>query len=207
MNAGKIDILIGTQMITKGHDFPNVTLVGVVHADLALNIPDFRSCERAFQLLTQVAGRAGRGEVPGKVIIQTNNPDHYMFEFVREHDANAFHEKELKLRGQLNYPPFTRLIAVEIVSTNESLGKRTAEKLGRALAQQTIRQKGVEILGPSKAALYQIQNKFRWHLILRGQNMQTLQGILADSQELNELKSSSSGKLKLSIDVDPFNLL
>ena len=207
MNAGKIDILIGTQMITKGHDFPNVTLVGVVHADLALNIPDFRSCERAFQLLTQVAGRAGRGEVPGKVIIQTNNPDHYMFEFVREHDANAFNEKELKLRGQLNYPPFTRLIAVEIVSTNESLGKRTAEKLGRALAQQTIRQKGVEILGPSKAALYQIQNKFRWHLILRGQNMQTLQGILADSQELNELKSSSSGKLKLSIDVDPFNLL
>ncbi len=207
MNAGKIDILIGTQMITKGHDFPNVTLVGVVHADLALNIPDFRSCERAFQLLTQVAGRAGRGEVPGKVIIQTNNPDHYMFEFVREHDANAFNEKELKLRGQLNYPPFTRLIAVEIVSINESLGKRTAEKLGRALAQQTIRQKGVEILGPSKAALYQIQNKFRWHLILRGQNMQTLQGILADSQELNELKSSSSGKLKLSIDVDPFNLL
>jgi len=207
MNAGKIDILIGTQMITKGHDFPNVTLVGVVHADLSLNIPDFRSCERAFQLLTQVAGRAGRGEVPGKVIIQTNNPDHYMFEFVREHDVNAFHEKELKLRGQLNYPPFTRLIAVEIVSANESLGKRTAEKLGRALAQQAIRQKGVEILGPSKAALYQIQNKFRWHLILRGQNMQTLQGILADSRELNELKSASSGKFKLSIDVDPFNLL
>ena len=207
MNAGKIDILIGTQMITKGHDFPNVTLVGVVHADLSLNIPDFRSCERAFQLLTQVAGRAGRGEVPGKVIIQTNNPDHYVFEFVREHDVNAFHEKELKLRGQLNYPPFSRLIAVEIVSANESLGKSTAEKLGRALAQQAIRQKGVEILGPSKAALYQIQNKFRWHLILRGQNMQTLQGILADSQELKELKSSSSGKLKLSIDVDPFNLL
>ena len=207
MNAGKIDILIGTQMITKGHDFPNVTLVGVVHADLSLNIPDFRSCERAFQLLTQVAGRAGRGEVPGKVIIQTNNPDHYMFEFVREHDVNAFHEKELKLRGQLNYPPFSRLIAVEIASANESLGKSTAEKLGRALAQQAIRQKGVEILGPSKAALYQIQNKFRWHLILRGQSMHTLQGILSGSRELNELKSASSGKFKLSIDVDPFNLL
>ena len=205
MIAGKIDILIGTQMITKGHDFPNVTLVGVVHADLSLNIPDFRSCERAFQLLTQGAGRAGRGEVPGKVIIQTNNPDHYMFEFVREHDVNAFHEKELKLRRQLNYPPFTRLIAIEIVSANESLGKSMAEKLGRALA--ATRKKGVEILGPSKAALYQIQNKFRWHLILRGSNMQTLQGILADSRELNELKSASNTKLKLSIDVDPFNLL
>ena len=205
MIAGKIDILIGTQMITKGHDFPNVTLVGVVHADLSLNIPDFRSCERAFQLLTQVAGRAGRGEVPGKVIIQTNNPDHYMFEFVREHDVNGFHEKELKLRRQLNYPPFTRLIAIEIVSANESLGKSMAEKLGRALA--ATRKKGVEILGPSKAALYQIQNKFRWHLILRGSNMQTLQGILTDSRELNELKSASNAKLKLSIDVDPFNLL
>jgi primosomal protein N' (replication factor Y) len=205
MIAGKIDILIGTQMITKGHDFPNVTLVGVVHADLSLNIPDFRSCERAFQLLTQVAGRAGRGEVPGKVIIQTNNPDHYMFEFVREHDVNGFHEKELKLRRQLNYPPFTRLIAIEIVSANESLGKSMAEKLGRALA--ATRKKGVEILGPSKAALYQIQNKFRWHLILRGSNMQTLQGILAGNRELNELKSASNAKLKLSIDVDPFNLL
>lgn len=207
MNAGKIDILIGTQMITKGHDFPNVTLVGVAHADLSLNIPDFRSCERAFQLMTQVAGRAGRGKVPGKVIIQTNNPDHYVFEFVREHDVNAFHERELKLRRQLNYPPFTRLVAVEIISDNESLAKSTAEKLGRALARQVNHKKGVELLGPSKAALYQIQNKFRWHLILRGQSMKVLQNLMAESQELHELKSASSGKFKLSIDVDPFNLL
>ena len=205
MNAGKIDILIGTQMITKGHDFPNVTLVGVVHADLSLNIPDFRSCERSFQLLTQVAGRAGRGEVPGKVIVQTNNPDHYMFGFVREHDVNAFHEKELKLRQQLNYPPFTRLVAIEIVSEDETLGQNTAAKLGQALTRKVTRH--AEILGPSKAALYRIQNKFRWHVILRGQNMQTLQRILVDCQELNELKSASRGKIRLSIDVDPFNLL
>jgi len=205
MSTGKIDILIGTQMITKGHDFPNVTLVGVVHADLSLNIPDFRSCERAFQLLTQVAGRAGRGEMPGKVIIQTNNPDHYMFEFVREHDVNAFHEKELKLRKQLSYPPFTRLIAIEIMSLHESLGQSTAEKLGRALTRQGT--PDVEILGPSKAALYQIQNKFRWHLILRSRDIKALQVLLADNLELNELKSASRGKVKISIDVDPFNLL
>ena len=205
MNAGNIDILIGTQMITKGHDFPNVTLVGVVHADLSLNIPDFRSCERSFQLLTQVAGRAGRGQAPGRVIIQTNNPEHYMFEFVREHDVNAFHEKELKLRQQLNYPPFTRLIAIEIASENESLGQSTAAKLGQALIRHA--RPDIEIMGPSKAALYQIQNKFRWHLILRGQSMNALQGILANCQELNELKSASRGKIKLSIDVDPFNLL
>ena len=205
MSAGNIDILIGTQMITKGHDFPNVTLVGVVHADLSLNIPDFRSCERSFQLLTQVAGRAGRGKVPGKVIIQTNNPDHYMFEFVREHDVNAFHKKELKLRQQLNYPPFTRLIAIEIVSENEVLGQNTIVKLGRALTRESST--GVEILGPSKAAVYQVQSKFRWHLILRGKSMQALQNTLLNCQELNELKSASRGKIKLSIDVDPFNLL
>jgi primosomal protein N' (replication factor Y) len=205
MSAGNIDILIGTQMITKGHDFPNVTLVGVVHADLSLNIPDFRSCERSFQLLTQVAGRAGRGQVPGKVIIQTNNPDHYMFEFVREHDVNAFHEKELKLRKQLNYPPFTRLIAIEIVSENEVQGQNTTEKLGRALTQRSCA--GVEILGPSKAAVYQIQNKFRWHLILRGKSMQGLQNTLLNCKEINEIKSASHGKIKLSVDVDPFNLL
>ena len=205
MNAGKIDILIGTQMITKGHDFPNVTLVGVVHADLSLNIPDFRSCERSFQLLTQVADRAGRGEVPGKVIIQTNNPDHYMFEFVREHNVNAFHEKELKLRQQLNYPPFTRMVAIEIVSDDETLGQNTAAKLGRVLTQKVSRHE--EILGPSKAALYRIQNKFRWHVILRGKNMQALQRILVDCRELKELKNTSRGKIKLSIDVDPFNLL
>jgi primosomal protein N' (replication factor Y) len=130
-----------------------------------------------------------------------------MFEFVQEHDVNAFHDKELKLRKQLNYPPFTRLIAIEIGSENESLAKDRAENLGRALKRQATRIKGVEIMGPSKAALYQIQNKFRWHLILRGQNMQTLQSILADNLELHELKSTSSGKLKISIDVDPFNLL
>ena len=205
MSAGNIDILIGTQMITKGHDFPNVTLVGVVHADLSLNIPDFRSCERSFQLLTQVAGRAGRGQVPGKVIIQTNNPDHYMFEFVREHDVNAFHEKELKLRKRLNYPPFTRLIAIEIVSENEVQGQNTSEKLGRVLTRRASA--GVEILGPSKAAVYQIQSKFRWHLILRGKSMQGLQNTLLNCKEINEIKSASHGKIKLSVDVDPFNLL
>jgi primosomal protein N' (replication factor Y) (superfamily II helicase) len=207
MNEGNIDILIGTQMITKGHDFPNVTLVGVVHADLALNIPDFRSCERAFQLMTQVAGRAGRGEVPGKVIIQTNNPDHYMFQFVQEHDVNAFHEKELKLRSQLNYPPFTRLIAIEVSSDSEGTGGGISEKLGRALDRHAKGHRGVDILGPSKAALYQIQNKFRWHIILRGNSMQVLQSILANCSELNELRMASGKKFKISIDVDPFNLL
>ena len=205
MQSGEIDILIGTQMITKGHDFHNVTLVGVVAADVALNIPDFRSCERAFQLLTQVAGRAGRGKVPGKVIIQTNNPDHYMFEFVMEHDVKAFHDKELKLRKRLNYPPYTRMIALEVVCENETQGQNAIGKLRQSLSRLVSREKSVELIGPSKAALYRIQNKFRWHLLLRSGNMKQLQNILLKCSELNEPKAF--GKIKLSIDVDPLNLL
>lgn len=205
MTAGEIDILIGTQMITKGHDFPNVTLVGVVAADVALNIPDFRSCERAFQLMTQVAGRAGRGKVPGKVLIQTNNPDHYMFEFVLEHDVNAFHDKELKLRKRLNYPPYTRIIALEVVCENETQGQNAIGKLRQFLSRLVSKEKSVELIGPSKAALYRIQNKFRWHLILRGGNMKQLQNILLKCSQLNESKARD--KVKITIDVDPLNLL
>ena len=205
MHSGEIDILIGTQMITKGHDFPNVTLVGIVAADVALNIPDFRSCERAFQLITQVAGRAGRGKVPGKVIIQTNNPDHYMFEFVTEHDVNAFHDKELKLRKRLNYPPFKKIIALEIICENEIQGQNAIDKLRQSFSRLISREKSVDLIGPSKAALYRLQNKFRWHLILRGGSIKQLQNILLKCSQLNESKARD--KVKLTIDVDPLNLL
>jgi len=205
MTSGKIDILIGTQMITKGHDFPNVTLVGVVAADIALNITDFRSCERAFQLMTQVAGRAGRGKVPGKVLIQTNNPDHYMFEYVMEHDVKAFHDKELKFRKRLSYPPFTRIIALEVVCENETQGQNSIGKLRQSLSRLVSKEKSVELIGPSKAALYRIQNKFRWHLLLRGQNMKQMQNILLKCSLLNESKARD--KVKITIDVDPLNLL
>lgn len=205
MTSGEIDILIGTQMITKGHDFPNVTLVGVVAADVALNIPDFRSCERAFQLMTQVAGRAGRGKVPGKVLIQTNNPDHYMFEYVMEHDVKAFHDKELKFRKRLNYPPYTRIIALEVVCENEAQGQNAIGRLRQSLSQLVSKERSVELIGPSKAALYRLQNKFRWHLLLRGQNMKQMQNILLKCSLLNESKARD--KVKITIDVDPLNLL
>ena len=205
MQSGEIDILIGTQMITKGHDYPNVTLVGVVTADLALNIPDFRSCERAFQLMTQVAGRAGRGKLPGKVIVQTNNPDHYMFEFVMEHDVKAFHDKELKIRKRLNYPPFTKMIVLEIICENETHGQNTISKLQQSLSRLVSKEKTVELFGPSKASLYRLQNKFRWHLILRGKNIKQLQNILLKCCVLKETKTHD--KAKITIDVDPINLV
>jgi len=207
MNAGEIDILIGTQMITKGHDFPNVTLVGVVHADISLNIPDFRSAERSFQLFTQVAGRAGRGRVPGQVIIQTHDPSHYVFGFVREHNFRKFYEKEIVYRKQLNYPPFTRLVALGIECENEAMGERATQKLAIAMKGIVARARDVEMVGPSPAVLYQIKNKYRWHILLRAKRARTIHSVLDQVKNLKEFKSPFKGKVKISIDVDPLNLL
>ncbi len=207
MNAGEIDILIGTQMITKGHDFPNVTLVGVVHADISLNIPDFRSAERSFQLLTQVAGRAGRGRVPGQVIIQTHEPSHFVFGFVREHNFKKFYEKEIVNRKKLNYPPFTRLAALGIECENEAMGERATRELSKPLTGIVARTSGVEMIGPSPAALYQIKNKYRWHILLRAKSAGTLRVVLDQVVTLKEFKSPFKGKVKISIDVDPINTL
>jgi primosomal protein N' (replication factor Y) (superfamily II helicase) len=207
MTAGEIDILIGTQMITKGHDFPKVTLVGVVHADLSLNIPDFRASERSFQLLTQVAGRAGRGEIPGQVLIQTHEPSHYVFDYVQTHDFNNFYKKEIVSRKQLNYPPFTRMAALEIESESEARGETAVGKLKTILMRMIGRNREVELLGPSCAALYRIKNKYRWHILLRANKAQTLQALLNQFRNRQELKSPFMSKVKLSIDVDPVNLL
>jgi len=207
MNAGEIDILIGTQMITKGHDFPNVTLVGVINADISLNIPDFRSCERSFQLLTQVAGRAGRGKVPGQVIIQTHNPDHYLYEYVKNHDYEKFFEKEIRIRERLNFPPYTRLASIEVESENESKGIGLAEKLKVSLEKIIRNSRGIELLGPSRASLYMINNRFRWHLILRAIGTSELQNVLDKYEELNEIKKLIPAKAKVTIDVDPINML
>ena len=128
-----------------------------------------------------------------------------MFEFVMEHDVKAFHDKELKLRKRLNYPPYTRIIALEVVCENEIQGQNAIGKLRQSLSRLVSREKSVELIGPSKAALYRIQNKFRWHLLLRSGNMKQLQNILLKCSELNEPKSF--GKIKLSIDVDPLSLL
>jgi primosomal protein N' (replication factor Y) len=207
MADGSIDILIGTQMITKGHDFPSVTLVGVVQADISLNIPDFRSGERSFQLLTQVAGRAGRGEVPGKVLIQTHHPDHYVFDFVRDHNYEKFYAVETALRERLHYPPFTRLAALEVESANEAHGEALAERLRSDLATALGRRKDVEIIGPARSALYRINDKFRRHLILRSTVPGALQALLKDCECIRQWKKIFAGKAKLSIDVDPVNML
>ncbi len=207
MCGGEIDILIGTQMISKGHDFPNVTLVGVVYADISLHIPDFRSCERSFQLLTQVAGRAGRGTVPGQVIVQTLNPEHYVFDSVQDHDYEKFSEKEMRIRKKLNYPPYTRMAALEIESGNEKQAESHARKIKRALVGIITRSRGIEILGPSPSVLYRINNRFRWHIVIRASRIQSLQSLLRECETLQALRPASTGKVKVTIDVDPVDLL
>jgi primosomal protein N' (replication factor Y) len=164
------DILIGTQMVAKGLDLPLVTLVGVVSADTALNLPDFRAGERTFQLLSQVAGRAGRGIKGGKVIIQTYTPEHYAIQAAAGHDYAAFYNKEVEYRLKLRNPPFSRLACLTYSYTNDLLCQREAERMKRSLSQE-IDSKGIadiEIIGPAPAFIHRLRGRFRWQLILRG---------------------------------------
>ena len=208
LESGSIDILIGTQMIVKGHDFPNVTFVGVVSADTSLHFPDFRSSERTFQLLTQVAGRAGRGEVFGEVVIQTFNPDHYSILRAKDHDYIGFYQEEIQFRKALDYPPFSRLINFRLVGNSEKRTKTAAEEMGR-IGQSLLKKgygKGIEILGPSPAAFAKMRGKFRWQMLTKGKSPQWLH------QFAKELASRMEGPIKakgvnLDIDVDPVFIL
>jgi primosomal protein N' (replication factor Y) len=164
------DVLIGTQMVAKGLDLPLVTLVGVVSADTALNLPDFRGGERTFQLLCQVAGRAGRGVRGGKVIIQTYAPEHYAIRAAAEHDYASFYEQEIDYRRQLHNPPFTQLAGLTYSHSNDALCQREAERMKRFLDQEIASQgiAGIELIGPAPAFIHRLRGRFRWQLILRG---------------------------------------
>jgi primosomal protein N' (replication factor Y) len=164
------DILIGTQMVAKGLDLPLVTLVGVVNADTSLNLPDFRAGERTFQLLSQVLGRAGRGSLGGKVIIQTYSPEHYAIQTAARHDYALFYDREINYRRQLHNPPFSRLAYLVYSHTNDALCQREAERMKRLLIGE-IESKGIDdlsIIGPAPAFIHRLRGRFRWQLILRG---------------------------------------
>jgi len=164
------DILIGTQMVAKGLDLPQVTLVGVVSADTGLNLPDFRAGERSFQLLSQVAGRAGRGPLGGRVIIQTYYPQHYAIQAAIKHDYTAFYNQEISYRRQLHNPPFSQIVLLIYSHTNDALCRKEAERMKRFLALE-IDAKGthdINIIGPAPAFIHRLRGRFRWQLILRG---------------------------------------
>ncbi len=207
LESGSIDILVGTQMIVKGHDFPNVTLVGVVSADTSLHFPDFRSGERTFQLLTQVAGRAGRGEALGEVIIQTFNPDHYSIVKAKDHDFIGFYQEEIQFRKALGYPPFSRLINFRLIGNSERRTKAMAEEMGR-IGRELLKkyERGIELLGPSLAPFSKMRGKFRWQMLVKGKNSAWLHQF---ARELaSRLQTETRGKgVELDIDVDPVFIL
>jgi primosomal protein N' (replication factor Y) len=210
VRRGEVNLLIGTQMITKGHDLPLVTLVGVLAADLSLNIPDFRASERTFQLLTQVAGRAGRGVLPGKVIIQTYHPHHYSIQMAQAHDFLAFYQQEARFREELAYPPFARLINLLLEGNAEArvskYSKAIEEIALRVLRQGKKFQGQVEMLGPARAPLARLKGKCRQQMLLKGKRWLTLHDFAEEVLQRAEEEISIPG-VKLIVDVDPMNML
>ncbi|MFW5789637.1 MAG: replication restart helicase PriA [Bacillota bacterium] len=203
VDQGDIDILVGTQMIAKGHDFHNITLVGVLGTDLMLNLPDFRSSERTYQLITQVSGRAGRGDKKGQVYIQTYNPSHYALQAVLSSDWNDFYEEELEIRSKLYYPPFSRLVRILFKAETEGLIIKQVSKLKEFLEDNY--DKEFYYLGPVEAAISKIRGKYRWHLLC------FFPGIRERRRYLPEINSKIyellSNKVDVSVDVDPISML
>ncbi len=201
-----IDILIGTQMVVKGHHFPNVTLVGVIAADGSLNIDDFRANEKTFQILTQVAGRAGRGKEAGRVIIQTYNPDNFAIECSKNQEADLFYQTEMSLRKQLKYPPFCDIILIGITSNNEKEVIEISQKLHQYMKKKLIEEKlGIILYSPVPAPIDKIKNKYRWRIIIKckfdNNIMETIHQML---KEYEKMKKSNT---RVIVDLNPNNMM
>jgi primosomal protein N' (replication factor Y) len=202
-SEGAVRFLIGTQMVAKGHDFKRVGLVIVVNADVSMNLPDFRAGERTFQILTQVAGRAGRGDIPGQVVIQTFNPDHHSLAYVTDHDFKGFYMEETAMRRELRYPPFARLVRILVAAP----GHASAEGAARAFACIASRlgskvEGGIEVVGPSRAPLSKIKSLYRWHLMIKGDTGANVSSLVR--KVVAALKDSDlPERVKIHVDVDP----
>ncbi len=204
MNDGSADILVGTQMIAKGHDFPEVTLVGVVNAEASLGMPDFRAAERTFQLLSQVIGRAGRGENPGRVVVQAYDTEHYAIKAATEHDAAGFYQQELEFRREAGYPPFAFLAAFAISGLTEQAVSDQADITARLLAQLKSELKvRVEILGPAPSPIYRLRNRFRRQILLKGSNRSDLHRVLSFWRQ----RSAVPATVRISVDIDPVDMM
>ncbi len=204
------DILIGTQMVAKGHDFPNITLVGIICADLSLNFPDFRAGERTFQLLAQVSGRAGRGAVPGRVFLQTYTPDHFSILSARDQDFEAFYNVEIGFRKALSYPPFSRIIQLGISGRDKDKAGMHALAVGEFC---NISKRGnksfskfIEILGPVEAPLPKIAKQYRWQIMLKALNVKVLHKFVSHML-FNNARLFNNSNTSVVIDVDPFSML
>ncbi|HYE80591.1 MAG TPA: primosomal protein N' [Clostridia bacterium] len=198
------NVLLGTQMISKGLDFPDVTLVGVIAADTSLNLPDFRSGERTFQMIAQVAGRSGRASKKGRVIVQTYSPEHYSIEYARHHDYKGFYQQEIMLRKELGYPPFSSIANIIISGTVENEVIKYANEISLLLDESLKKYSDVEKLGPAAATISRIKNRFRWQIVIRSKSEEALRAILGDlSNTCGEGQSNAS----ISMDLNPQNML
>lgn len=206
MRSGEIDILIGTQMVAKGHDFPKLTLVGVVMADIGLHLPDFRASERTFQLLTQVAGRAGRADLPGEVVIQTFRPDHFAIQCARARDYAGFYRREALARERMGYPPYRRLARLRLESKSEKLAAQSAEWTASLVRSRGAGSDGVECLGPAPAAVPKVRGVWRHHLILKAKTSKRL-GETLESLSTEFDAQAAFASVQLAVDVDPISMM
>jgi len=203
---GRIDVLVGTQMIGKGLDVPAVTLVGVVAADISLGFPDFRAAERTFGLVTQVAGRAGRGDDEGLVIVQTYNPDHYSLAHAMSHDYAGFAAEELEFRRQLDYPPFAHLAIVRLSGESEGLVHEGAIRAGEMTRDLLAGAGGqAAVLGPAPSPLYRLQGRYRWNIVIKGKNRTLLAASVREL--LDQLQAELGAGVRVGVDLDPQSVL
>ena len=208
LRHGETDVLIGTQMVAKGHDFPNITLVGIICADLTLSFPDFRAGERTFQLLAQVAGRAGRGNTPGKVILQTFNPDHFSLAAARTQDVRRFYEVEIGFRRCLNYPPFSRLVMLRIEGADRERTTERASDLAAACRKTAavVSPDAVEILGPIEAPLARIAGRYRWQILVKGAHAGAVHGFV-QGLITGCGKWFQDRRVRIIMDIDPVQMM
>ncbi|MEE9613359.1 MAG: primosomal protein N', partial [Thermodesulfobacteriota bacterium] len=203
VESGEMDVLVGTQMVSKGHHLPGITLVGVVSGDTSLNIPDFRGPERSFQLLSQASGRAGRGEAPARVVIQTLNPEHFCFTAAAAHDYEGFFAEEIEMRREVGYPPFTRLCCMRVDGTSEKRAEAAAVEL-RGVAERALPKAGgekISVLGPAPALLSKLKGRYRWQLLVKAGDAATMNAFLRKVKKDFDLKKHAG--VKLTLDVDP----
>jgi primosomal protein N' (replication factor Y) len=205
VRSGEIDVLVGTQMVTKGHDIENVTLVGVLLADQSLAFPDFRGSERTFQLMAQVAGRAGRGARPGRVMVQTYQPEHHAIAAAAQHDYEAFYNTELEQRRELGYSPFGRMVAVRVDAPDDDDARRVAEALAtEARRHPAFRDHRVQLQGPAPAPLAKVRSRYRYRFLLRGDDRRALREVALLVLAAIE---RGLGTARASVDVDPVSMM
>ena len=207
LGNGDIDILVGTQMIAKGHDYPNITLVGVVSADASLSMPDFRAPERLFQLLTQVAGRAGRGERPGHVFLQTYRPEHDSVAFACGHDFTGFFQHETTRRRDVLYPPFSRLARLIVESPKAGQAQETSQRIGETLQRRIPPPSDVIVLGPAEAPIARLHDRYRWHLLVKSASSKALHQCLTAGLAEARRQKPFPRLTRVSVDIDPVSFL